>query len=81
MSEFFYLLKQIRKSRLNAVGEQRKTGYVNEELIEEEVLRAKKIFRKNQWPIIDVTRKSIEETAAAVLDLLRQFKERKNIDS
>ena len=74
-------LKQIRKSRLNSVGEQRKTGYVNEELIEEEVLRAKKIFGKNQWPTIDVTRKSIEETAAAVLDLWRQFKERENIDS
>ena len=54
---------------------------MNEELIEEEVLRAKIIFRKNQWPIIDVTRKSIEETAAAVLDLLRQFKESKNIGS
>ena len=74
-------LKQIRKSRLNAVGESNETEYIKEELIEEEVLRAKKLFNQHGWPSIDVTRKSIEETAAAVLDLLRIFKERNQFES
>ena len=74
-------LKQIRKSRLNAVGESNETEYIKEELIEEEVLRAKKLFNQHGWPSIDVTRKSIEETAAAVLDLLRIFRERNQFES
>ena len=74
-------LKQIRKSRLNAVGESNETEYIKEELIEEEVLRAKKLFNQHGWPSSDVTRKSIEETAAAVLDLLRIFKERNQFES
>ena len=70
-------LVQIRKSRLNSVGEKGKTNYVEEDIIKEEVLLAKKLFLKNKWPIIDVTRKSIEETAAAALEYLRIFREKK----
>ena len=70
-------LIQIRKSRLNSVGEKRTTNYIEEDLIKEEVLLAKKLFLKNKWPIIDVTRKSIEETAAAALEYLRVFREKK----
>ena len=70
-------LVQIRKSRLNSVGEKGKTNYVEEDIIKEEVLLAKKLFLKNKWPIIDVTRKSIEETAAAALEYLRIFRENK----
>jgi regulator of PEP synthase PpsR (kinase-PPPase family) len=69
-------LVQIRKSRLTSVGENRKTNYIEEDIIKEEVLMAKRLFLKNKWPVIDVTRKSIEETAAAVLEYLREFKER-----
>ena len=69
-------LVQIRKSRLTSVGENRKTNYIEEDTIKEEVLMAKRLFLKNKWPVIDVTRKSIEETAAAVLEYLREFKER-----
>ena len=69
-------LVQIRKSRLTSVGETKQTNYIEEEIIKEEVLAAKKLFLKNKWPIIDVTRKSIEETAAAALEYLREFKER-----
>ncbi len=71
-------LIQIRKSRLNSVGEKKSTNYVEEEFIQEEVLFAKRLFSKNNWPVIDVTRKSIEETAAAAMDYLRQYKERQN---
>ena len=69
-------LVQIRKSRLSSVGESRQTNYIEEDIIKEEVLMAKRLFVKNKWPVIDVTRKSIEETAAAVLEYLREFKER-----
>ena len=69
-------LVQIRKSRLTSVGETKQTNYIEEEIIKEEVLAAKKLFLKNKWPVIDVTRKSIEETAAAALEYLREFKER-----
>ncbi|MAR57537.1 MAG: phosphoenolpyruvate synthase regulatory protein [Rickettsiales bacterium] len=69
-------LALIRKSRLNSVGEKKYTNYIQEDLIEQEVIAAKKLFLKNKWPIIDVTRKSIEETAAAAMDYLRQYKER-----
>ena len=71
-------LIQIRKSRLNSVGEKRTTNYIDEESIKEEVLIAKRLFVQNKWPIIDVTRKSIEETAAAAMDYLRQHKEEKS---
>ncbi len=70
-------LVQIRKSRLNSVGEKRTTNYIEEDVIKEEVLLAKKLFLKSKWPIIDVTRKSIEETAAAALEYLRIFREKK----
>ena len=69
-------LVQIRKSRLSSVGESRQTNYIEEDIIKEEVLMAKRLFVKNKWPVIDVTRKSIEETAAAVLEYLREFKVR-----
>ena len=69
-------LALIRKSRLNAVGEKKYTNYIQEDLIKQEVIAAKKLFLKNKWPIIDVTRKSIEETAAAAMEFLRQYKER-----
>jgi len=73
-------LIQIRKSRLKAVGEKKTTNYIEEESIKQEVVSAKNIFLKNQWPIIDVTRKSIEETAAAAMEYLRQYKERNDIE-
>ncbi len=64
-------LAQIRKSRL---GELNATGaaedYSDLDRIREEVMRAKRLFTKHRWPMIDVTRKSVEETAAAILTKL-----------
>ena len=54
-------LFDIRKNRLNSLKENESTEYTNLEKIKEEVENSKKIFRKNQWPTIDVTRKSVEE--------------------
>ena len=62
-------LFDIRKNRLTSLKENENTEYVNIEKIREEVENSKKIFRKNQWPIIDVTRKSVEETAASIIKI------------
>ena len=64
-------LAQIRKSRLGGINaENTAEEYSNLETIRQEVLRAKRLFAKHRWPIIDVTRKSVEETAAAILTKL-----------
>ncbi len=64
-------LSQIRESRLGGLNA---TGAVEDysdlDRIREEVMRAKRLFAKHRWPMIDVTRKSVEETAAAILTKL-----------
>ena len=71
-------LQQIRTSRLKSLREKNKTEYVNIELLEKEVIEAKKICLKNKWATIDVTKKSIEEIAATVLEYYKIFKRRSN---
>ena len=44
--------------------------YTDLNFIQDEVEKSKNLFRKNNWPIIDVTRKSVEETAASILKIL-----------
>jgi regulator of PEP synthase PpsR (kinase-PPPase family) len=43
--------------------------------VTEEIAKARRLFERHQWPVIDVTRRSIEETAAAILDFLRARRE------
>ena len=62
-------LFDIRKNRLYSLKERESTEYTNLDRIKEEVENSKKIFKKNQWPIIDVTRKSVEETAASIIKI------------
>lgn len=62
-------LVQVRKNRLNMLNETKETDYVDLETVVDEVQFARKLCNKNCWPIIDVTRKSIEETATAILNL------------
>jgi hypothetical protein len=50
------------------------SNYVDYEHIVKEINEAKKLYKSNTWPIIDVTRKSVEETAANVIKLYQQFK-------
>ena len=45
------------------------TAYVDDERVKEELTIARKLCTKHNWPMIDVTRRSIEETAAAILNL------------
>jgi hypothetical protein len=68
-------LVQIRRNRLLSLNQSPETDYVDLEVIKEEVAFARKLFARNDWPVIDVTRRSIEETAAAVLNLLSRRSE------
>ena len=62
-------LVEIRKNRLNSLKESSNTNYINLEKISREVESAKKTFQKYRWPTIDVSRKSVEETAASVIKI------------
>jgi regulator of PEP synthase PpsR (kinase-PPPase family) len=63
-------ISQIRRHRLLTLNEGRDTSYVDRKAITEELLAMRKLCSANNWPIIDVTRRSIEETAAAVINLM-----------
>ena len=60
-------LVEIRRNRITGIGENKDTSYTNLELVNNELLLAKKYFLENNWPIIDVTRRSVEETAATII--------------
>ena len=62
-------LADLRKNRMNSLKETENIEYTNLENIKEEVLNAKKTFQKYKWPLIDVTRKSVEETAASIIKI------------
>ena len=63
-------LIQIRRNRLTGLKETRDTSYVDEMAVRDETIRARRMFEKQGWPVIDVTRRSVEETAAAVINHL-----------
>jgi regulator of PEP synthase PpsR (kinase-PPPase family) len=66
-------LVDIRKNRLRLQeGERASSDYIDFEKVREEVAEARRLFARQGWPVIDVTRRSIEETAAAVLQLLNR---------
>tara|TARA_Y100000590_G_scaffold458791_1_gene614316 strand:- start:136 stop:960 length:825 start_codon:yes stop_codon:yes gene_type:complete len=62
-------LIDLRKNRMYSIKEKENTKYTNLEKITEEIENAKKAFRKYKWPVIDVTRKSVEETAASIIKI------------
>ena len=62
-------LIDLRKNRLRSLKENEKTDYTNLKKISEEVKAARKTFKKYKWPVIDVTRKSVEETAASIIKI------------
>ena len=62
-------LADLRKNRMNSLKETDNTNYTNLEDIRDEVIKAKKTFQKYKWPVIDVTRKSVEETAASIIKI------------
>ena len=62
-------LSDVRRNRVQSMHEDRPGEYINEKKIINELKNSKKLFKKYNWPIIDVTRKSVEETAASVIKI------------
>lgn len=65
---------QIRRNRVLSIDPADAASYIDKSLVTEEIASSRRFFERQGWPTIDVTRRSIEETAAAVLDLLRAHK-------
>ena len=65
-------LIQIRRNRLLSLNEKTETDYVDLEAVNAELAFARRIFNDNGWPVIDVTRRSIEETAFAIVKLCNE---------
>ena len=67
-------LVDLRKNRMNSLKETENKTYTNIENIKKEIADAKKTFQKYKWPSIDVTRKSVEETAASIIKIHEIYK-------
>ena len=68
-------LVQVRRNRLTSMGETRDNNYVDLDAVRAEIASTRQLFENQNWPMIDVSRRSIEETAAAVMNLLAERKE------
>ena len=62
-------LVDLRKNRMQSIKDNESTEYTNLDIVQKEMENARKLFQKYKWPSIDVTRKSVEETAASVLKI------------
>ena len=71
-------LYDLRKNRLTSIKEDKNIEYTDIDTIKNELENSKKIFKNNHWPTIDVTRKSVEETAASVIKIY-EIKNKKNV--
>jgi len=60
---------QIRRHRLSSLGDNPNSDYVDKQKVRTEMMAAKRLFAKNGWPIVDVSRRSIEETSARIINL------------
>ena len=67
-------LADIRKNRMNSLKESQNKSYTDLSSIKKEVEDSKNTFKKYKWPIIDVTRKSVEETAASIIKIYEIYK-------
>ena len=65
-------LVQFRRNRLRLLSENQETDYIDPEIVRQEISQARRVCSENEWPVIDVTRRSIEESAAAILQLLEK---------
>ena len=65
-------LRAIRRNRLLTLNEESETDYVDPDLIRSEIAEARRLFARQQWPVIDVSRRSVEEIASAILNLYQE---------
>ena len=69
-------LVDLRKNRMQSINENENKDYINLDIVQKEMEDARKLFQKYKWPSIDVTRKSVEETAASVLKIHEIFNQK-----
>lgn len=72
-------LLQIRKSRLQSLSQDGETNYIDMEYMQREISEARKLYSKHRWPVIDVTKRSVEETAATIVQYLKKHQEKMNV--
>ncbi len=65
-------LISIRKNRLLTLNDHRPSSYTDTEAVRQEIIAARRLFERKGWPVIDVTRRSIEETSATIISLLNE---------
>ena len=65
---------QIRQNRLLALNAEYETPYVDRTAVIEELADSRRLFARKGWPMIDVSKRSIEETAAAIIDLYKEHR-------
>ena len=68
-------LVQIRRNRLLAMNERENSSYADMKTISDEINNARKLFTSQNWPVIDVSRRSVEETAAEIINLYNTWLE------
>ena len=69
-------LVHIRRNRLRHLAQDEQTDYVDPDAVREEVAQARRLCTENGWPVLDVTRRSIEETAATIIQMLGEHRSR-----
>ena len=70
-------LVQIRRNRIDNLNASQSSNYTDQEAVRDETIKAKRAFARRGWPTIDVTRRSVEETAAAITNLLSEHRNHK----
>ncbi len=68
-------LIQIRRNRLLSLNQSPETAYVDQDIVARELVVARRMYADNDWPVIDMTRRSIEEAAAAIITLYNERKQ------
>jgi hypothetical protein len=68
-------LVQVRRNRMRMINEGQESDYTDLEAVKAEVLAARRLFQEHEWPVLDVTRRSIEETAATIMRLYAERQE------
>lgn len=69
-------LQQIRRSRLQSLAQDEETNYIDSEQIQREIDESRRLFHRHRWPVIDVTRRAVEETAATILQHYQKHREK-----
>ena len=69
-------LVQIRRNRLAMIAKDEESDYVDPQSVRDEIAQARRLCNEHNWPLIDVTRRSIEETAATIIQMLSEHRDR-----